>query len=183
MSYIVLVICQNLLKMHCIDMKCLQYREDHRFQNGTRQEWPTRTKLHSQAVLFWIVQGLLARGCHQNQIVKNIGNLTTLFTCTLHNIGTHLKGIETSFQVVPLFWKSFHFWVSYITFWNLLKIPCPHLLMVQLISDTRFQESQCYMSFIWHGCLRYLLNSKQMLLFYTVWTQYYLLTNLNEVSL
>jgi hypothetical protein len=33
-----------------------------------------------------------------------------------HNIGTHLKGIETSFQVVPLFLKSFHFWVSYITF-------------------------------------------------------------------
>jgi hypothetical protein len=26
-----------------------------------------------------------------------------------HNIGTHLKGIETSFQVVPLFLKSFHF--------------------------------------------------------------------------
>jgi hypothetical protein len=33
-----------------------------------------------------------------------------------HNIGTHLKGIETSFQVVPLFFKSFHFWASYITF-------------------------------------------------------------------
>jgi hypothetical protein len=31
-----------------------------------------------------------------------------------HNIGTHLKGIETSFQVVPLFLESFHFWVSYI---------------------------------------------------------------------
>jgi hypothetical protein len=39
-----------------------------------------------------------------------------------YNIGTHLKGIETSFQVVPLFLKSFHFWVSYITFWNFLKI-------------------------------------------------------------
>jgi hypothetical protein len=25
--------------------------------------------------------------------------------------------------VVQLFWKSFHFWVSYITFWNFLKIP------------------------------------------------------------
>jgi hypothetical protein len=33
-----------------------------------------------------------------------------------------LKGIETSFQVVPLFFKSFQFWVSYITFWNVLKI-------------------------------------------------------------
>jgi hypothetical protein len=33
-----------------------------------------------------------------------------------HNIGTHLKAIEISFQVVPLFLKSFHFWVSYVTF-------------------------------------------------------------------
>jgi hypothetical protein len=40
-----------------------------------------------------------------------------------HNIGIHLKGIETSSQVVPLFLKSFHFWVSYMTFWNFLKIP------------------------------------------------------------
>jgi hypothetical protein len=38
-----------------------------------------------------------------------------------HNIGTHLKGIETSFQVVALFFKSFHTWASYITFWNFLK--------------------------------------------------------------
>jgi hypothetical protein len=45
---------------------------------------------------------------------KNIGNFTTLLKP--HNIGTHLKGIETSFQVVPLFVKSFYFWVSYITF-------------------------------------------------------------------
>jgi hypothetical protein len=59
--------------------------------------------------------------CHQNQNTKNIGNFTTLLKP--HNIGTHLKGIETSFHVVPLFLKSFHFWVSYITFWNFLKIP------------------------------------------------------------
>jgi hypothetical protein len=58
--------------------------------------------------------------CHQNQNVKNIGNFTTLLKH--HNIGTHLKDIETSFQVVPLFFKSFHFWASYITFWNFLKI-------------------------------------------------------------
>jgi hypothetical protein len=32
---------------------------------------------------------------------KNIGNFTTLLKP--YNIGTHLKGIETSFQVVPLF--------------------------------------------------------------------------------
>jgi hypothetical protein len=51
--------------------------------------------------------------CHQNQTAKNIGNFTILLKP--HNIGTHLKGIETSFQVVgplPLFLKSFHFWVS-----------------------------------------------------------------------
>jgi hypothetical protein len=47
---------------------------------------------------------------------QNIGNFTT--PVKPHNIGTHLKGIETSFQVVPLFLKSFHFWVSYITFRN-----------------------------------------------------------------
>jgi hypothetical protein len=45
---------------------------------------------------------------------KNIGNFTNLLKP--HNIGTHLKGIETSFQVVPLFLKSFHFWASCITF-------------------------------------------------------------------
>jgi hypothetical protein len=39
-----------------------------------------------------------------------------------NNIGTHLKGIETSFQVIPLFLKSFHFWASYITFRNFLQM-------------------------------------------------------------
>jgi hypothetical protein len=53
--------------------------------------------------------------CHQDQNAKNIGNFTTLLK-PHNNIGTHLKGIETSFQVVPLFLKSFHFWMSYITF-------------------------------------------------------------------
>jgi hypothetical protein len=52
--------------------------------------------------------------CHQNQNAKNIGNFTTLLKP--HNIGTNLKGIETSFQVIPLFLKSSHFWLSYITF-------------------------------------------------------------------
>jgi hypothetical protein len=59
--------------------------------------------------------------CHQNQNAKKIGKFTTLLKA--HNIGAHLKGIETSFQVVSLFFKSFHFWVSYITFCNFLKIP------------------------------------------------------------
>jgi hypothetical protein len=52
--------------------------------------------------------------CHQNRNAKNIGNFMTLLKA--HNIGTHLKGIETSFHVVPLFLKSFNLWVSYITF-------------------------------------------------------------------
>jgi hypothetical protein len=47
--------------------------------------------------------------CHKNQNPKNIENFTTQFRrieTKGHNIGTHLKGIETSFQVVvvvPLF--------------------------------------------------------------------------------
>jgi hypothetical protein len=50
-------------------------------------------------------------------------NLLVIRLLKRHNIGTHLEGIETSFQVVPLFLKSVHFWVNYITFWNFLKIP------------------------------------------------------------
>jgi hypothetical protein len=57
---------------------------------------------------------------------KNIGNFTTLLEP--HNIGTHLKGIATSFQVVPLFLISFHVWVSYVTFFNFLKIHVPSVL-------------------------------------------------------
>jgi hypothetical protein len=49
-----------------------------------------------------------------------IGNFTT--PSKPHNIGTHLKGIETSFQMVRLLLKSFHLWMSYITFCNFLKI-------------------------------------------------------------
>jgi hypothetical protein len=49
---------------------------------------------------------------HHNQNAKNIGNLKPHIIGT----GTHLKGIETSFRMVPLFFKSFNFWVSYITF-------------------------------------------------------------------
>jgi hypothetical protein len=52
--------------------------------------------------------------CHQNQNAKNIGNFTTRLKP--HNIGTHLKGIETSFQLVPLFLKSFHFWEFYLVY-------------------------------------------------------------------
>jgi hypothetical protein len=74
--------------------------------------------------------------CHQNQNEKYIGDFTTLLKP--HNIGTHLKGIETSFQVVALFLKSFHFWASYITFFYFLKIPSVFegLIMVKLISST-----------------------------------------------
>jgi hypothetical protein len=58
--------------------------------------------------------------CHQNQNVKMLVILRLLKP---HKIGTHLKGIETCFQVVQLFMKSLHFWVSYITFYDFLKIP------------------------------------------------------------
>jgi hypothetical protein len=34
-----------------------------------------------------------------------------------------MQGIEASFQVVQIYFKSIHFWVSYITFWTFLKIP------------------------------------------------------------
>jgi hypothetical protein len=57
--------------------------------------------------------------CHQNQNGKNIGNLTTLLKP--RNIGIHLKGIETSFQVVPLFFKSYHFRLSCIIFSKYLR--------------------------------------------------------------
>jgi hypothetical protein len=74
--------------------------------------------------------------CHQNQNAENIGNFMTLLKP--HNIGTHLKGIETSFQVVPLFFKSFYFWVSYITFCNVLKI---HSVLKGLIHN-----ASCFIS-------------------------------------
>jgi hypothetical protein len=67
-----------------------------------------KTALYSMEIWEWMSLNLV----YQNQNAKNIGNFTTLLKP--HNIGTHLKGIETSFQVVPLFLKSFHFWVSYI---------------------------------------------------------------------
>jgi hypothetical protein len=59
-----------------------------------------------------------------------------------HNIGTHFKGIETSFQVVPLFVKFFHFWVSYITFLNFLKIP-------SVFKGLMFQIRECFQQ-LWH---------------------------------
>jgi hypothetical protein len=40
-----------------------------------------------------------------------------------YNIGTCWKGLQISFHVVPFFSKSFHFWVSFITFCNFLKTP------------------------------------------------------------
>jgi hypothetical protein len=39
--------------------------------------------------------------CHANQNAKNIANFTTLLKPL--NIGTHLKDIKTSIQVVALF--------------------------------------------------------------------------------
>jgi hypothetical protein len=57
--------------------------------------------------------------CHQNQNAKHIGNFTTLLKP--QNIGTHLKGIETSFPVVPL---SLQFWGTYL---SLLEIFSKYL--------------------------------------------------------
>jgi hypothetical protein len=58
--------------------------------------------------------------CHQSQKAKKIGNLTILHVLKPHNNGTHLKGIETSFQawlsggtiileILPLLGELYHF--------------------------------------------------------------------------
>jgi hypothetical protein len=48
-----------------------------------------------------------------------------------------LKGIETSFQVLPLLYESFHFWASYITFClKFLKIPSVFIELI--VSSTVF---------------------------------------------
>jgi hypothetical protein len=57
--------------------------------------------MNAMAVPFSLNLTLAIYFCHQNQNAKNIGNYMILLKP--HNIGTHLKGIETSFQVVPLF--------------------------------------------------------------------------------
>jgi hypothetical protein len=46
-----------------------------------------------------------------------------------------LKGIETSVQVVPLFFESFHFWVSYITFWNFLNFLLKGHMRIEIRYD------------------------------------------------
>jgi hypothetical protein len=84
--------------------------------------------------------------CHQNQNVKNIGSFTTLLKP--HNIGTHLKGIEPSLQVVPLFLKSF--WASYITLskYHFLKIPSDFraIILGNLVKSAR------YILLLWAFC-------------------------------
>jgi hypothetical protein len=64
----------------------------------------------TRGVYFW----------HQNQNAKNIDNFKTLLKP--HNVGTRLKCIETSFQVVPLFLTSFRFWV--ISSFESLQLHC-----------------------------------------------------------
>jgi hypothetical protein len=66
-----------------------------------------------------ILMGIFTYGTQNQFCEKNIGNLTTLLKP--FNIGIHLKGIETSLQVGPLFLKKIHFWASYF-----LKIPSVH---------------------------------------------------------
>jgi hypothetical protein len=87
-------------------------------------KWEKKNYHEYYSIGFWQVFNPLRMKVyfyHHNQNAKNICNFTTLLKP--HNIGTHLKGIETSFQVVSLFFKSFHVWGSYIIFWNFLKIP------------------------------------------------------------
>jgi hypothetical protein len=108
--------------------------------------------------------------CPQNKNAYNIGNFTTLLKP--HNIGAHLKGIETSFQLVPLFLKSFHFWVSYITVWNFRKIS--------VSKDTRYFErlsrsdrtdskmnTFCNWLYEWKACSKTFQMSTNVVLF--VW--------------
>jgi hypothetical protein len=75
-------------------------------------EDPQIQQTHGSSAAIWQNNGvtIFSSICHQNLNAKNIGNFTTLLKP--HKIGTHLKGIETSFQVVPLYLKSFHVWVS-----------------------------------------------------------------------
>jgi hypothetical protein len=53
-----------------------------------------------------------------------------------YNIGSCWKGLQLSFHVVPSCSTSFHFWVSFITFCNCLKI-----LMVT--SVTKLPQKHC----------------------------------------
>jgi hypothetical protein len=69
-----------------------------------------------------------------------------------HNIGTHLKGMEIIFQVVPLFLKSFHFWVSYITFCKFSQntFSLYKELKLEYLCHFRLRQA-CDCSFIyWH---------------------------------
>jgi hypothetical protein len=53
-----------------------------------------------------------------------------------NNIGTCWKGLRISFHVVPYFSESFHFWASFITFCNFLKIPSVHTELNQMFVGT-----------------------------------------------
>jgi hypothetical protein len=89
--------------------------------------------------------------CHQNHNAKNIGNFW--IPLKLHNIGTHLKGIETSFLVVPLFFKSFHFSIdSYKR--NLFVHDEIEVWVVCLSSQLNFSWLKIQVSLLW-ACSRY----------------------------
>jgi hypothetical protein len=62
--------------------------------------------------------------CHQNQKEKNIGNCTTLLELESQNMGTHLKGIKTSF---PLLGELYHFLKCSQNTFSLLKAKCKGL--------------------------------------------------------
>jgi hypothetical protein len=55
--------------------------------------------------------------CHQNQNAKNIGNFTTLLKPHWYSFERYWDKISGGTII-----SEIHFWVSYITFWNFLKI-------------------------------------------------------------
>jgi hypothetical protein len=82
---------------------------------------PSNTDGFSPLLLFCIWKQVLEGMMNTWSTLQ--GPRSTFVTRMQKHITALLKGIDTSFQVVPLLFKSFHFWVSYITFWNFLKIP------------------------------------------------------------
>jgi hypothetical protein len=65
----------------------------------------------------------------------------------LYNIGRCWKGLRISFHVVVIFKIFLQFWVSFITFWNFIKIP-------SVLKESRKTHDnpgiQGQINFVWH---------------------------------
>jgi hypothetical protein len=70
----------------------------------------------------------------------------------IETLGSCWKGLQISFHVVPLFSKSFHFWVSFITFCNFLKIP-KYQNTESMLDGLKFHLNQCSACFPVEGGL------------------------------